>query len=154
MAGVLHMRARCKTGLVASKQGTLAHFPTDFRTAFARDGSTHFCAVFLCGNRTNDAIALASVEDAAAMCEVCEDTAKGPCVYRCFSATGDLLYIGSAGARLKRFKSHRSQTEWWPEAVDIQVEWFPTIFEARRAEWLAILAENPRYNETPKRRIA
>lgn len=63
-----------------------------------------------------------------------------------FGWAGELLYIGSTGTRLRRVKSHEARTAWWPEVAEVKVERFPTIFEARVAERLAIIVERPLYN--------
>lgn len=151
MAGILYMRARCKTGIVAARNGSTAHLPAEFRTWFRPDGSARFRAEFLCGGATGDAVVLSSAEDAAAMCAVCEDTAKGPCVYRCFDSGTRLIYIGSAKARLKRLMGHESQSQWWPEVAEVTAEHFPTLFQARVAERLAIKVEMPLYNKQYRR---
>jgi hypothetical protein len=153
----LYMRARCKTGLVASGNGTLAHFPAKFQAAYNTDDTLSFRVTFACGGETHRAVILSSAADASATCEVCEDTLKGPCVYWCFSVTKGLIYIGSAKARLKRLVSHESQSPWWPEVAEVTAVHFPTLFEARVAERLAIKAESPLYNKQhnkPRRRSA
>lgn len=149
MAGRLpvYMRATCKTGVVAARNGSTAHLPDQLRTAFLPGGKTSFSVDYLCGNVTHDAVVLASAEQAAAMCAVCVDTAKGPCVYRCFNSGKGLIYIGSAKARLKRLMSHASESPWWPEVADVTAEHYPTLFEARVAERLAIEAERPLHNK-------
>jgi hypothetical protein len=148
------MPARCKTGIVASKVGTLAHYSGKFE-AYFQDGKVRFVADYLCGNQNPDVVVLASADAHYGMCEVCEDAAKGPCVYRCFDTAGDLLYIGSAKAYLRRMQSHVTQSEWWPEVANTKVQRFPTLLEARVAELHAITAENPRHNrQRPGRNIA
>jgi hypothetical protein len=152
MAGMLpvYMRARCKTGLVAAMNGPLAHIPAEFRTAFNPDGSVHFRAEYACGGVAPRAVVLPS-SDVADMCPLCEDAAKGPCVYRCFNAAAGLIYIGSAEVRLRRIRSHERRTPWWHEVAEVKAEHFPTIFEARVAERRAIAAEAPLYNKAHRK---
>jgi len=115
------------------------------------DGRAQFAARFLCGHGSPDVVILKDASDQGGVCPKCEDIALGPCVYRCFDFTGQLIYIGSTAARLSRFKVHETQSPWWPEAVDIKVERFPTIFQARAAERLAIIAEVPLHNKQYRR---
>jgi hypothetical protein len=151
MAGVPYMRARCKTGVVAARTGAVAHFPAQFSARFDPDGSVRFRAEFTCGNMTHNAIVLTSAEDVPAMCAVCEDTAKGPRVYRCLNADERVIYIGSTAALLRRIREHKSQSPWWPEVAEVKDECFPTVFLARAAERLAIKAEMPLYNDQYKK---
>jgi hypothetical protein len=116
-----------------------------------------FGARFMCGGGSNDVAVLPNTDAYGGVCPLCEDVAKGPCVYRCFNSAKGLIYIGSAEAYLKRLQSHESRTPWWPEVAETAAERFPTIFEARAAERLAILAEQPLYNKqykTQRRRSA
>ena len=153
-AGIAIMAARCKTGIVASKRGTIAHFSSKFY-AYFQDGKVRFVADYLCGNGNNNAVVLTSVDAHYGMCEVCEDAAKGPCVYRCFNEAGDLLYIGSTKTYLRRLQSHGTQSEWWPDVAATKAQRFPTLHEARVAERQAIGTENPIHNrQRPGRKVA
>lgn len=145
------VRSRCKTGVVAARYGALAHFPREFTTAFGPGGETRFCAKFLCGGTTSQAVILSGTGDARTVCAACEDAAKGPGVYRCLNAGRQPVYIGSAVVVLKRLSAHESRSPWWPEVADVKVERFPTIFQARAAERLAIKAEMPLHNEQYKK---
>lgn len=73
-------------------------------------------------------------------------------VYRMYSHTGELLYIGMTG-RLRRFDDH-AMKRWFPLVSRITLEWHPTEAAARLNERRAIQAERPRYNiaATPKAR--
>jgi hypothetical protein len=151
--GLVELKATCKTGIVASQTGPLAHYSDKF-WAYYQDGRIRYCADYQCGNGNCNVIILASADDHYGMCEVCEDAAKGPCVYRCFNAAGDLLYIGSAKAYLRRMQAHWTQSKWWPEVADTKVERFPTLLAARGAELHAIKTENPIENrQRPGRRV-
>lgn len=146
--------AQCRTGLVTTSKGGVAH-PDAELAVFYDDGKARFGARFMCDGGTENAIALA---DASAhgnlVCEFCVDAKLGPGVYRCFNTDRLLIYIGSSKTPLKRQRSHATRTPWWHEVADVQVERFPTLFAARGAERLAIVAENPLYNKLPKKRSA
>lgn len=146
MVGLPYMRAHCKTGVVASKITGIAHVPVEFKALFEPGGRARFRARLACGSWTTNGIVLPSMEAAAAACAVCKDTLKGACVYRCFNAAGELLYIGSTGVFLSRLKQHASGTTWWDQVADVQDERFPTLPEARAAELAAISAEKPLRN--------
>jgi hypothetical protein len=135
-----------KTPYVASRRGGLAHL-NDGVAAVFYDNAAQFAARFMCGHGSKDVAILPDASVYGGVCARCDDVAKGPGVYRCLAAVGSLLYIGSARAPMERLKIHKTQTPWWPEVADVKVERFPTIFEARAAEWLAIGAENPLYNK-------
>ena|ERR1035437_127174 len=68
-------------------------------------------------------------------------------VYRLLDRTGAVLYIGCSqnpfGGRLY---VHGSVQPWIKEVATVKVEWFPTWTDGRRAEAIAVRAENPRYN--------
>jgi hypothetical protein len=146
--------AQCRTGLVTTAKGGVAHLDAGLAVYYDH-GKARFGARFMCDEGTENAIVLA---DARAhgdlICELCVDAKLGPGVYRCFNAGRALIYIGSSKTPLKRQRSHASRTPWWHEVADVQVERFSTLFAARGAERLAIVAENPLYNKLPKRRSA
>ena len=66
-------------------------------------------------------------------------------VYRCYSDTGQLLYIGSTGGSGRRFLDH-SQKIWFLEVRGITFEWYADELDARNAERRAIHVEHPKYN--------
>ena len=66
-------------------------------------------------------------------------------LYRLYSASGDLLYIGISGNPPQRWLQHAADKPWWPE-VDVansSTEWFSTRDEALAMEALAIKSERP-----------
>jgi hypothetical protein len=136
---------RCKSGIAMARKGATAHQATAVAALFHR-GKAHYAARWTCGAGSTNVILLASADRHGGVCQRCQDTAAGPCVYRCFAAPGELLYIGSTNNRSLRIGSHRSQSPWWPEVADIQYQSFPTLTEARVAERLAIQAEQPARN--------
>ena len=137
--------ARPKTPWVASRMSGLAHLHAAVATAFS-DGGTQFAARYLCGGYSNNVGILPNIDAHGGVCVRCEDVAAGPCVYRCYGGSGELIYIGSAVARRNRLQYHKSQSAWWPEVADVKTVYYPTIFEARAVERLAIIAEKPLRN--------
>lgn len=142
----VYMRARCKTGIVASRLTGIAHVPGEFRTCF-EGGKVSIRANFLCRSETNRGVVLFSWDEADKVCAVCEDAAKGPSVYYCLNSAQYPVYIGSAVAALKRLEQHRWMSSWWPEVAETRTEHFPNILEARAAEKLAIKSGKPLYNK-------
>lgn len=67
------------------------------------------------------------------------------CVYRAYSESGELLYVGLSMNLEGRLSKHRSSA-WWPEVGEITVEWFDGREPAKAAERRAITEESPRYN--------
>lgn len=147
------MSVRSKTGLVAGKRGSFAHLDAGIAVVF-EDRRARFGARFLCQGGSHNALILRDASAFGGVCEFCVDVAAGPCVYRCYDASGALVYIGCTQRFLKRKKAHEKNTPWWPEVADVQVQRYPTVFEAFAAEHLAILAENPRHNRQPRKREA
>lgn len=68
-------------------------------------------------------------------------------VYRHFSASGELLYIGMSICVSQRTKAH-STKEWFREISSITLEHHNSLPDARYAEIWAIKNENPKYNRT------
>lgn len=71
---------------------------------------------------------------------------KGPCVYRCFDAYGDLLYVGSSGNVNLRVAQHRLHAPWFSQVDRIAVQPHETREAAFSAESEAIKAEGPVIN--------
>jgi hypothetical protein len=68
-----------------------------------------------------------------------------PVLYRCYSNTAGLLYLGKS-IRLKgRLYKHRQFAPWWRHVDYITVELQPEL-DLALAERLAISAENPQFN--------
>jgi predicted GIY-YIG superfamily endonuclease len=67
-------------------------------------------------------------------------------VYRCYDASGWLLYIGCTLNVEQRIATHRASAFWAYRIASITVEPFPTQAEALAAERAAIKAENPSCN--------
>jgi predicted DNA-binding transcriptional regulator AlpA len=69
------------------------------------------------------------------------------CLYRHWSADGELLYVGVSLSVLQRAAHHKHCSPWFREIARIDIEWFPTRGEALRAERSAIWREKPRHNQ-------
>lgn len=67
-------------------------------------------------------------------------------VYRHFSSSGELLYIGSSVNVVVRTNQHKKEAKWFKEISTITLQHFETIDEARNAEIDAIQIESPREN--------
>lgn len=67
-------------------------------------------------------------------------------LYRFYSATGQLLYIGITMNPPERFKSHRDSKEWWKLVSGITVENYLSREELAQAERRAIQVEHPLHN--------
>jgi hypothetical protein len=74
---------------------------------------------------------------------------KPHAVYRCFDATGELLYVGcSSDPFVRRWHGHThvNGRRWADFVVRITANWYPDLATARPAERHAILTERPAYN--------
>lgn len=67
-------------------------------------------------------------------------------VYRCFDASGRLIYIGSSGDLEQRLAAHAASSWWYSLADRVDIEPYPTIAAARAAEFAAIKSELPAFN--------
>lgn len=76
---------------------------------------------------------------------------KRAAVYRAFAADAILLYVGVADNFGGRWTTHAATKPWWPEAVRLTVDWYPSRPEAEAAEAAAIHAEHPVHNVTHNR---
>ncbi len=76
----------------------------------------------------------------------------GAAIYRCFNASGQLLYVGVPMYPSVRFGAHAAESPWWPEVALIRVEWFSPRRDAELAERRAIQSEMPIHNiaQSPK----
>lgn len=144
---------RSKTGLVASRRSATAHLDAGVAATLER-GRLRYGARFMCGGGSYVAGIIPDAKPYGGICAYCVDAVAGPGVYRCFNSFAALIYIGSAERVLSRLDGHKSRTPWWPEVADVQTTRYPTIFEARAAERLAINAESPLYNKAWQKRGA
>jgi predicted GIY-YIG superfamily endonuclease len=70
-----------------------------------------------------------------------------PCtLYRAFTPSGELLYVGISKNAPKRMAQHRKTSRWYHDAATWTFEEFASRAEAEQAEMLAIRAERPAHN--------
>jgi predicted GIY-YIG superfamily endonuclease len=67
-------------------------------------------------------------------------------LYRFYSATGQLLYVGITMNPPQRFKNHRESKVWWDQVSGITVETYGRRSELEQAERRAIQVEKPLHN--------
>jgi predicted GIY-YIG superfamily endonuclease len=78
---------------------------------------------------------------------VVTDTESTHALYRFYSDTGQLLYIGITNNPGHRFSQHQTSKPWWHEVAGISVERYNTRAAALAAERRAISVERPKYNK-------
>lgn len=67
-------------------------------------------------------------------------------LYRHYSETGDLLYIGISLNHVQRLTQHQKTASWFEQIQRIEIEKFDSRPEVELAEQAAIKAERPLYN--------
>lgn len=67
-------------------------------------------------------------------------------VYRCYSTTGRLLYVGYSADCAERLAQHRRSSPWYGDVDKIAVKVFRSRKEASAAELSAIRSEWPLHN--------
>ena len=74
-----------------------------------------------------------------------------PCsLYRHFSATDELLYVGISLSAVARLGQHERHSGWFGSIASVKVEHFDTREEALAAEKAAIQGEDPLHNKHHK----
>ena len=68
-------------------------------------------------------------------------------VYRVYSNTGRLLYVGCSIDPIGRMGAHGLYSEWSKKCSYIEIRWFPTLLTARLMEGVALERERPIYNK-------
>ena len=78
-----------------------------------------------------------------------------PCsLYRHFSATDELLYVGISLSAVARLGQHERHSGWFGSIASVKVEHFDTREEALAAEKAAIQGEDPLHNKHHKQPTA
>lgn len=72
---------------------------------------------------------------------------KPTALYRAYSATDELLYVGISISVMSRLSVHKSSSDWFAGTSRVEVEWHPSRKKAMAAEMQAIKTEYPRYNK-------
>lgn len=67
-------------------------------------------------------------------------------LYRFYSATGQLLYVGITMNPAQRFQSHRGTKDWWSDVVGITLEHYENRADLAESEKRAIQVEHPLHN--------
>lgn len=73
-------------------------------------------------------------------------------LYRHFSTSGELLYVGVSLAAVNRLAQHRHHSHWYTQIARVEIESFATRELALEAETAAIRKENPKFNIAQRRR--
>jgi len=73
-------------------------------------------------------------------------------VYRCYSDSGQLLYVGETGDLGTRLASH-AQKLWFVQVRGITLEWYADELDALKAERRAIHVEHPKYNKVHRNTV-
>lgn len=73
-------------------------------------------------------------------------------LYRFFSRSGQLLYVGITNDWSSRLRQHRLGKPWYREAVRVELNVYPSRDAADKAERFAIRHERPLHNVTHNRR--
>lgn len=71
-------------------------------------------------------------------------------LYRHFSQSGELLYVGISISAARRTGEHCKGSPWFQDVARIEIEWFASRGLALDAESVAIASEHPRHNCTPR----
>jgi len=72
--------------------------------------------------------------------------AESHVLYRFYTATGQLLYVGITMNPAQRFKAHKGTKDWWGDVAGITIEHYETREDLAKAEWRAIQVERPMHN--------
>ena len=148
------LAVKSKTGIATARGGTVAHRTTQVRAVLI-GGRLQFAATWRCGGGywMKDVIVLATeTSHGGPVCYGCDP--EEPCVYRCFNAARDLIYVGWTIRRRQRMSQHSRASSWWPEVADITYQEFDHPADARVAERIAIRDEDPIRNKAGRPRVA
>jgi hypothetical protein len=140
---------RCATafGTPRRRHGIVHRIRHAEQARMGEHGAAWCVATWMCGGCSTDAVFVDDPESFGGICKRCEIAFSGAVVYRCHSADGHLLYIGSCVRWPSREALHRKQTPWWPEVARVDEVPHPDLPTARDAEKAAIKAEAPLYNK-------
>ena len=67
-------------------------------------------------------------------------------LYRFYSDTGQLLYVGITMNVTQRFHAHKHTKDWWDQVVGITLQHYPNREDLAAAERRAIEVERPLHN--------
>lgn len=69
------------------------------------------------------------------------------CLYRCLSATDELLYVGITDNLADRMKQHRAKSPWFSLVSRVAHVELENRSAAKAAERKAVFSEKPKYNQ-------
>lgn len=72
------------------------------------------------------------------------------CVYKHYSESDQLLYIGHSCSTLHRLAAHKSSSSWFDQVATIRLEWHKTKKAMLRAERQLIAKHQPPFNVSGK----
>lgn len=75
------------------------------------------------------------------------------CVYYCYNADSEILYIGCTKNLLDRFSWHKLRSAWVKDLHAVRLRWFESRRDARRFEENAISRNRPYYNMLVSKRM-
>jgi hypothetical protein len=67
-------------------------------------------------------------------------------LYRHYDEAGRLLYVGISNSTVRRILEHKDHADWFHAIREITIQVFSSREAAERAEQIAIIRENPKYN--------
>jgi len=76
-----------------------------------------------------------------------QDSLKTHALYRIYSASNELLYVGISARILGRIAEHKESKGWFRDTARVDIVWLTTREEAVAAEAYAIKSEMPLYNK-------
>lgn len=134
----------------AARRAQIVH-----RVKYAGPDGSGLHVRWLCGGESIDAFFIedVAIRDVCPSCNAIYFGETDSVVYRCWSVTPQLLYIGSTRDWEAREAYHAKWTSWWPEVARVEKAPQPDVRTARAVERIAIRAEGPLYNKqhNPKR---
>ena len=129
----------------ASRRGQLVHRIREIELLTYETGSL-LRLTGLCGSTSLHSFFVTDPEEFGGVCRRCDAVFFGAIVYRCYSADGQLLYIGSTNRWAAREAMHVQKSPWWPDVARIDKSPQRNIGIARRVEAAAIRDEAPVHN--------
>lgn len=139
-----------KTGFAAATRNMRPHAITEAASVTVA-GKITYAVRWLCNPQQGsiDAVLLPA-DTPSGLCQMCAAKldGEGPGMYRIFDSDGLLIYIGSSVRVQERVMHHRLRVKWNSRIADVTIRRFPTIAQARAAEYHAIRAEKPQLNIT------
>lgn len=148
---VLTVRAvTLKTGFAAAIRNMRPHAITEAASVTV-GGKVFYAVTWLCNPQQGsiDAVLLPAGIPSG-LCQMCAAKldGEGPGMYRIFDGDGLLIYIGSSVRVQERVMHHRLRAKWNSRIAEVTITRFPTLAQARAAEYHAIRAEKPQLNVT------